>query len=101
MSDDDDFEIIAFNGLTGECLTTDDVDPILILPTSTPDFERGIWEAVLEAPGRDWDETEKEYLRRNDGIRKTLADWAEFMKFSHCWTNANVEFIKPYLTEQI
>lgn len=75
-----------------------DVDPILYLPCSTPEFERGIWEAVLEAPGRDWDETEREYLRRNDGIRKSVADWARFMDFDHCWTNANVKFIRPYLS---
>jgi hypothetical protein len=97
----DNFDIIALNGLTGDCLTTDDVLPILYLPCAMPEIERGIWEAVTEPPGRDWDETEKEYLCRNDGIRKSLADWAEFMNFSHCWTNANVEFIRHYLKEQL
>ncbi len=95
----DDFEVLALNGVTGVCLTTDDVDPILILPTSTPDFEAGIWGAVIDSK-RDWDDTEKEYLRRNDGIRESLADWARFMGGGH-WTEANLEFIKPYLTEQI
>jgi len=152
----DNFDIIALNGLTGECLTTDDlpelpdaddctqrlkenpmelglvseeiesirlgvlgsslrpyqpsrtdiggimtVDPILILPCSTPEFERGLWAAVMEAPGCDWDETEKEYLRRNEGIRESLADWAEFMKFSHAWTKTNAEFIRLYATKTL
>lgn len=79
--------------------TTDEVLPILYLPTSTPEFERGIWEAVMFAPGRDWEDVEKEYLRRNDGIRESLADWARFMNGSHCWTDANLEFLRPYLEE--
>lgn len=79
---------------------TTDVLPILYLPCSTPDFERGIWEAVLESPGRDWDETEKEYLRRNEGIRESLADWARFMNCAHCWSDANLEFLRPYLKEE-
>lgn len=70
------------------------VDPILYLPCSTPEFERGIWEAVLEAPGRDWDETEREYLRRNEGIRTQLADWAKFMNNAYCWTETNLEYLK-------
>jgi hypothetical protein len=88
----DDFDIIAFNGVTGECLTTDDVDPILILPCATPEFERGIWAAVIDSK-RDWDDTEKEYLRRNDGIRESLADWARFMG-GGTWTEANLDFIR-------
>lgn len=80
-------------------LTTDNVLPLLILPCSTPEFERGIWEAVTEAPGRNWDDTEKEYLRRNDGIRESLADWARFMNCAHCWSDANLKFITPYLKE--
>lgn len=92
-----DFDIIAFNGVTGECLTTDDVLPILILPTSTPDFEAGIWGAVIDKE-HDWTDTEKEYLRRNDGIRESLMDWAKFME-GGTWTDANLEFISPYLKE--
>jgi hypothetical protein len=96
----DDFEILALNGVTGECLTTADVDPILYLPCSTSEVERHIWEAVLESPGRDWTDTEKEYLRRNDGICKSLADWARFMNCTDAyWRQANLEFIKPYLKE--
>ncbi|MBD2014327.1 hypothetical protein H6F96_10120 [Microcoleus sp. FACHB-53] len=77
--------------------TTDDVLPILYLPTSTPEFERGIWGAVIDQQ-RDWDETEQEYLRRNDGIRDSLADWANFMQ-GGLWTDANLKFITPYLKE--
>lgn len=75
---------------------TQDVDPILYLPCSTPEFERGIWEAVTEGPGRDWTDTEREYLRRNDGIRESLADWAEFMSCTHCWTGANLKFLSEW-----
>lgn len=94
LSDDEDFEIIAFNGITGDCLTPSDVDPILILPTSTPDFEAGIWSAVIDQQ-RDWNDTEREYLRRNDGIRESLIDWARFMD-GGTWTEANLEFLRPY-----
>jgi hypothetical protein len=78
--------------------TTDDVLPILYLPTSTPEFERGIWEAVLEAPGRDWDETECEYLRRNDGIRNTLIEEAVIGSVGY-WTKPNLTFLRHYLIE--
>lgn len=76
--------------------TTDEVLPILYLPCATPSFERGIWEAVTFAPGRDWDDTEKEYLRRNDGIRESLADWARFMNCAHCWSDANLAFLREW-----
>ncbi len=92
---DEDFEIIAFNGITGECLTTDDVDSILILPTSTPDFEANIWSAVIDSE-RDWNDTEREYLRRNVSIRESIMQWAEFNYSDGCWTEANLEFLRPY-----
>jgi hypothetical protein len=94
----EDFDIIAFNGVTGECLTTDDVDPILILPTSTPDFEAGIWSAVIDAE-RDWTDTEKEYLRRNDGIRESIIDWAIYNYSDGYFPDANLAFLSPYLKE--
>jgi hypothetical protein len=94
----DDFEILAFNGVTGECLTTDDVDPILYLPTSTPDFEAGIWSAVIDSE-RDWTDTEREYLKRNEGIRESLMDWAIFNYSDGCWSEANLAFLRPYLKE--
>jgi hypothetical protein len=97
MTLDDNFDIIAFNGVTGDCLTTDDVLPILILPCSTPDFEAGIWSAVIDNE-RDWTDVEREYLRRNEGIRESLADWARFMGGGR-WTDANLEFLSPYLKE--
>lgn len=95
LTDDEDFEIIAFNGITGECLTTDDVDSILILPTSTPDFEANIWSAVIDSE-RDWNDTEREYLRRNVSIRESIMQWAEFNYSDGCWTEANLEFLRPY-----
>lgn len=73
---------------------TQDVDPILILPCSTPDFEAGIWGAVIDNK-RDWNDTEKEYLRRNQGIRKSLIDWCTFMNNGNA-TDANLEFLASY-----
>ena len=70
------------------------VDPILILPCATPDFEAGIWSAVIDSK-RDWDDTEKEYLRRNQGIRESIIQWCEFMKGGSS-TEANLEFLTPY-----
>jgi hypothetical protein len=61
---------------------------------STPEFERGIWGAVIDQ-SRDWSETEKEYLRRNQGIRESIIDWCRFMNQSFC-TDANLEFLRPY-----
>ncbi len=95
---DDDFDIIAFNGITGDCLTTDDVLPVLVLPCSTPDFEKNLWSAVIDKE-RDWDDTEKEYLRRNDGIRESIMEWAIFNYSDGCWTEANLAFLRPYLKE--
>jgi hypothetical protein len=76
-------------------LTTDDVLPILYLPCATPEFEAGIWEAVIDNQ-RNWTDTEKEYLRRNDGIRESLMEWAEYNHSDGCWTEANLEFLRPY-----
>lgn len=73
------------------------VEPILILPCSTPDFEAGIWGAVIDNE-RDWTDVEREYLKRNEGIRESLMDWARFMGGGH-WTEANLEFLRPYLEE--
>lgn len=73
------------------------VDPILYLPCSTPEFERRLWEAVLESPARDWDETEREYLRRNDGIRESIMDWAIYNYADGAWTEGNLSFLRPYL----
>ncbi len=89
-----DLEIIALNRLTGECLTTADVEPILILKCSTRDFEAGIWGAVIDNK-RDWDDIEKEYLRRNQGIRESISDWCTFMKNENV-TDANLEFLGQY-----
>jgi hypothetical protein len=74
------------------------VDPILILPCATPDFEAGIWSAVIDT-SRDWDDTEKEYLKRNDGIRESIMDWAIFNGSDGCFCQANLEFLRPYLKE--
>ena len=74
---------------------TQDVLPILYLPCATPDFEAGIWSAVIDNE-RDWTETEKEYLRRNEGIRESLMQWAEFNYSDGCWTELNLEFLRPY-----
>jgi len=74
------------------------VEPILILPCATPNFEAGIWSAVIDAE-RDWDDTETEYLRRNDGIRESIMDWAIFNYSDGCWSEANLEFLRPYLKE--
>jgi hypothetical protein len=70
-------------------------DFILILPCSTPDFEAGIWSAVIDSE-RDWTDTEREYLRRNDGIRESIMQWAEFNYSDGCWTETNLEFLRPY-----
>ena len=70
-------------------------DFILILLCSTPDFEAGIWSAVIDNE-RDWTDTEKEYLRRNDGIRESIMQWAEYNYSDGCWTEANLEFLRPY-----
>lgn len=70
------------------------VEPILILPCSTPDFEAGIWGAVIDTK-RDWDDTEKEYLRRNQGIRESIIDWCAFMNNGNV-TDANLEFLGQY-----
>lgn len=67
---------------------------ILILPCPTPDFEANIWGAVIDNK-RDWDDTEKEYLIRNQGIRESLIQWCEFMNGGD-WTQANLFFIRPY-----
>lgn len=75
-----------------------DVEPILILPCSTPDFEADIWSAVIDSE-RDWNGTEKEYLRRNDGIRESIMDWAIFNYSDGCWTEGNLAFLAPYLQE--
>jgi hypothetical protein len=75
-------------------VTNFNVDSILYLPCSTPEFEARLWEAVIDQP-RDWDETEKEYLRRNQGIRESIIDWCRFMNQSSC-TDANLEFLRPY-----
>jgi hypothetical protein len=74
------------------------VEPILILTCATPNFEAGIWSAVIDTE-RDWTDTEKEYLRRNDGIRESLMDWAIYNYSDGCWTDANLEFLCPYLKE--
>ena len=71
------------------------VDPILYLPCSTPDFEAGIWGAVIDSE-RDWNDTEREYLRRNQGIRESIMQWAEYNYSDGCWTKANLEFLRPY-----
>lgn len=72
-----------------------DVTPVLILPCSTPDFEANLWGAVIDN-SRDWDDTEKEYLRRNQGIRESVMQWAEYNYSDKCWTEANLEFLRPY-----
>lgn len=72
-----------------------DVTPVLILPCSTPDFEATLWGAVIETK-RNWDNTEKEYLRRNQGIRESIMQWAEYNFPDGCWTEANLEFLRPY-----
>lgn len=71
------------------------VDSLLILPCSTPDFEAGIWSAVIDKE-RDWTDTEKEYLRRNHGIRESIMQWAEYNYSDGCWTIANLELLRPY-----
>jgi hypothetical protein len=91
----DDFEVLALSGVTGVCLTTDNVELILILPCSTPDFEAGIWSAVIDNE-RDWNEVEKEYMRRNLGIRESVMQWAEYNYSDGCWSEANLEFLRPY-----
>lgn len=70
-------------------------EPILILPCSTPDFEAGIWSAVIDRV-RNWSETEKEYLRRNQGIRESIMQWCKFNYSDGCWTEPNLEFLRPY-----
>lgn len=70
------------------------VEPILILPCSTPDFEADIWGAVIDNK-RDWDDIEKEYLRRNQGIRESIIDWCTFMNNGNV-TDANLEFLGQY-----
>jgi hypothetical protein len=77
---------------------TQDVEPILILPCSTPDFEAGIWSAVIDTE-RDWTDTEREYLKRNDGIRESVMQWAIYNYSDGCWTEANIAFLSPYLKE--
>jgi hypothetical protein len=67
---------------------------ILILPCPTPDFEANIWGAVIDNK-RDWDDTEKDYLIRNQGIRESLIQWCEFMN-EGSWTQTNLFFIRPY-----
>jgi hypothetical protein len=69
-------------------------EKILILPCSTPDFEANIWSAVIDKE-RDWTDTEKEYLRRNQGLRESIIQWYSFMNGSD-WTQANLEFLRPY-----
>lgn len=79
-------------------LTTDHVLPILLLPCSTPDFEAGIWGAVIDAE-RDWDDVEREYLKRNEAIRESLMDWAIYNYSDGTWSDANLEFLRPYLKD--
>lgn len=64
------------------------------LKCSTPDFEAGIWSAVIDQE-RDWDDIEKEYLRRNQGIRESIRDWCTFMNNGNV-TDANLEFLDQY-----
>ena len=71
------------------------VEPILILPWSTPNFEAGIWSAVIDKE-RDWTDTNKEYKRRNDGIRESIMLWAEYSYSDGTWTEANLELLRPY-----
>ncbi len=71
-----------------------DIELILILKCSTPDFEADIWGAVIDNK-RDWDDIEKEYLRRNQGIRESIIDWCAFMENGNV-TAANLEFLGQY-----
>lgn len=76
-------------------MMTHDPLSLLILPCSTPDFEANIWGAVIDNE-RDWDDTEKEYLRRNQGLRESIMQWYSFMNGGGSWTQANLEFLRPY-----
>ncbi len=75
-------------------MTDNDLEILILLPYTTPEFEARIWSAVIDQP-RDWDETEKKYLAANQGLRESIIDWCRFMNQGSC-TDANLEFLRPY-----
>lgn len=71
--------------------------PNALTGSTTPEIEQGIWSAVTDK--RDWDETEKEYLQRNESIRNTLIQWA-VLSSKDMWTEANLEFLRSCVKEK-
>ncbi len=79
-------------------MTYEDLGILLLLPYTTPEFEARLWSTVIDQP-RDWDETEKKYLAANQGIRKSVMDWAIYNFSDGVWTEPNLEFLRPYLKD--
>lgn len=93
----DDFETLSDRLPMGRIILREPpAQPINCLPCSTPEFEWGLWGAMVEAPGRDWDETEREYLRRNQGIREAIVDWVVTSDIEGACTQSNRQFLQPY-----
>jgi sulfur relay (sulfurtransferase) DsrC/TusE family protein len=79
-------------------MTYDDLGILILLPYTTPEFEANLWSAVIDQP-RDWEETEKKYLAANQGIRESIMQWAIYNFSDGHWTEANLDFLRPYLKD--
>jgi hypothetical protein len=77
-------------------MADNDLEILILLPYTTPEFEARLWEAVMDQP-RDWDETEKKYLAANQGIRESIMQWAIYNFSDGQWSERNLEFLRPYL----